>query len=268
MQLLEITSRKNARLCAVRALSERKFRERSGTFFLEGETLFFEALDAGLVPEQVVLSHGASDALRARVLAALEHTDVPCLTVTHDIYCTVSAEHAPQGVLAVFPCRAVTENSRIIHSSVTNSPERYIILEKIQNPGNVGTMLRCAAAFGYTAAVLVDSADLFNPKTVRACMGALFHLRLFVCGTLDEALALTKERGLRLLGTSPHASTPIQAADFSRPFAVLFGNEGAGASEAALAACDEVLTIPMQGMESLNAAAACAVTLYESVRGA
>lgn len=266
MQFRHITSKKNETLSFIRSLQEKKYRRQHGLFFLEGVTLFEEALSAGLVPHTVVLSSAAPDGLYESVKTRFEEGDTVCLSVEHDVYRTLSAELAPQGVLAVFETRLVTENSKKIHNSVTKPLERYIILENIQDPGNVGTMLRSAAAFGYTGALLVATADLFSPKTVRACMGALFHLDIHLMDRFSDALDFVRERGLKLYTTSPHVKKAVREADFTTPFAVLIGNEGAGASEEALAACDEQLTIPMQGMESLNAAAACAIVLYESVR--
>ena len=266
MEIVKVESKKNTALALVRSLQEKKYRREHGLFFLEGATLFFEALASGLEPALVVLSDGASGELRDKTLAALETSDVRVLSVSETLYATVSSEMAPQGVLGVFSVSDVIENSKTVHGSTTSSPERYIILEKIRDPGNVGAMMRSAAAFGYRGVIFIDSADLFNPKTVRACMGALFHLELVFCNTLSEALSFAKAHSLRLYGTSPHTARVLKDADFSSSFALLFGNEGSGASEEALSACDEVLTIPMQGMESLNAACACAVAVYESTR--
>ena len=259
-----IESKKNESLSRIRALKEKKYRKEYGQFFLEGQTLFFEALSAGLVPSAVVLSLSASASLQARVRAALSEMEVRVLVVEEDLYLSLSAEHAPQGVLAVFSVRDLLDLSQ---NGIRFEKERYIILEKMQDPGNVGTMLRSAAAFGYRGAILCASADLFSPKTVRACMGALFRLELLLCASTEEAFALARARGLKVYTTSPHAEKKVSDADYTSPFALLFGNEGAGASDEALSLCDEVLTIPMQGMESLNAAGACAVALYESVRG-
>lgn len=263
MTEVAVQSKKNAALCLVRSLKEKKYRREHGLFFVEGSTLFSEAMEAGLVPQTVVLSEGAGASLAAAVRAALEATDARLLVVSESIYESVSAEQAPQGVLAVFSIENALCRSR---ERAALGAMRYIVLENVQDPGNVGAMLRSAAAFGYRGAMLVNSADVFNPKTVRACMGALFALELSVFDSLEEALSAAKAAGLRLYGTSPYAEVPLQNADFEVPFAMVFGNEGHGMSEAALAACDERLSIPMQGMESLNAACACAVALYESVR--
>ena len=262
MEALVIESKKNATLSLVRSLQEKKYRRETGLFFLEGATLFFEATDAGLVPKTVVLSSSAGRELAEEERRRTEDTDARLLFESEEIYKSVSAEQAPQGVLAVFSIDEAVANA----ARLSGEGGRYILLEKIRDPGNVGAMLRSAAAFGYRGAIFVDCADLFNPKTVRACMGALFRLELTFCADLGEALDFARARSLALYGTSPHTEKTIREADYSRPFALLFGNEGAGATDEALAACDEVLTIPMEGMESLNAACACAVALYESAR--
>lgn len=263
MEKLVIESKKNATLSLVRSLNEKKYRKEHGLFFLEGETLFFEARAAGLVPRIVVLSASASRPLFSAVEESVSSLDTKLCIVTQDLYCSVSAEQAPQGVLGVF---SVEDFLSLTHAR-GSAHTRYVILEKIRDPGNVGAILRSAAAFGYRGAVFVDCADLFNPKTLRASMGALFGLELFVYPTLEGALSFVREHGLCLYGTSPHAKRFIRDADWKRPFALLFGNEGAGATEEALSSCDEVLAIPMESMESLNAACACAVALYESARG-
>lgn len=268
METVVVESKKNSSLSLVRSLQEKKYRRELSLFFLEGATLFFEALDVGLLPRLVVLSDSALASLREAVFARLSELDVRVLCVSEALYASVSAELSPQGVLGVFSVEEVMERSKKIYTKDEDFPSRYIILEKIQDPGNVGAMMRSAAAFGYRGAILVDSADLFNPKTVRACMGALFHLELFVCRTLSEAREFAAEKGLALYGTSPHTTRMLRDGDFSRPFAMLFGNEGAGMSEEAFSACDETFVIPMSGMESLNAACACAVALYESTRDA
>ena len=266
MELIRITSRQNETLKTVRALSEKKYRKQLGLFFTEGRKLFFEALEAGLVPKFTVLSEDAPEEMREGVCAALKPWDVRCLSVPASVYASVSAEDAPQGILAVFSVREVLENSKKFRPE---SPEsgRYVILERVQDPGNAGTILRSAAAFGYTGVLAVSGADLFSPKAVRASMGALFHLEILVFPELSGALGEVRARGLHLYGTAPRAEISITGAAYAEPFGVILGNEGAGMSEEAMEACEKLFTIPMRGMESLNVAAACAVTLYESTRG-
>lgn len=259
-----VESKKNETIRRIRSLQEKKYRRALDAFFIEGVTLFFESLDAGLVPETVVLSRSADEALFVRVRGALADLDCRLIVVPEEVYAAVSTELAPQGVLAVFCLSAVLETSAFR----APQSERYLFLEEVRDPANVGAILRSAAAFGYRGAIFVDCADLFNPKTVRACMGALFCLELLVCDTLEDGVDTVKTRGLSLYGTSPRAKKDIRDADWSRPFALVIGNEGHGMTEEARECCDELLGIPMQGMESLNAACAAAVTLYESTRGA
>ena len=267
MELISVTSRANETLRFARALQEKKHRDRSRRFFTEGLTLFREALAAGLVPETVVLSDKLDAKTQKRILEALAQTDARVLRVPEDLSRSISPEHAPQGVFAIFAFLEDTENSKFVHKKDKKSIARYIILEKIQDPGNAGSMLRSAAAFGYTGAFLCGAADLYHPKTMRGAMGALFSLELAVFESVSDLLSECDRRSLTLYGTSPHAPQTIGATRFAAPFAVCFGNEGAGMSEELTRACDEVFSIPMRGAESLNAAAACAVVLYETQRG-
>ena len=266
MELINITSRANETLRFARSLQEKKYRDRSRRFFTEGLTLFWEAQASGLACETLILSDALDESARGQIIESLSSSDTRVLCVPDSFYKQISAEHAPQGVFAIYPFLEDTKNSNIVHKIDTNSPRRYIILEKIQDPGNAGSMLRSAAAFGYTGALLLGAADPYHPKTMRGSMGALFTLDWRVFQDVSALICFCKEQDLRLYGTSPHAKKTLSETLFPPSFAVCFGNEGAGLSEELLDACDERLSIPMEGMESLNAAAACAVVLYETQR--
>ncbi len=162
----------------------------------------------------------------------------------------------PQGVLSVcgLPGRTLPEQL---------TGRRYVVLDGVQDPGNVGTILRTADAFHADGLFLVNAcADLYNPKTVRASMGAVFRCPVWTCG-LEELRALLTKSGLPLYGAALRSDTvDVRRADFSH-CAVAVGSEGKGLS----AACDLTVRIPMSGhCESLNAAAAAAVLLWEAAR--
>ena len=144
---------------------------------------------------------------------------------------------------------------------------RYLVLDCVQDPGNVGTILRTADAFGADGLFLVNGcADLYNPKTVRATMGAVFRCPAWTC-RLEEAEHLLRASGLPLYGTALRADTAdVRAVDYSR-CALAVGSEGRGLSAQLLAACDGTVRIPMRAhCESLNAAIAAAVVLWEAAR--
>ena len=141
------------------------------------------------------------------------------------------------------------------------------MLDGVQDPGNVGTILRTADAFGARVIVLPGCADLHNPKTLRAGMGVHFRTEIYRC-TLEELTALLKEAGLPLYGAALREDTAdVREVDLRR-CAMAVGSEGRGLSAAVLAACDKTVRIPMDPRcESLNAASAASVLLWEAARG-
>ena len=172
----------------------------------------------------------------------------------------ISPMETPQGVLfsARRPASALPDQL---------TGKRYLALEGVQDPGNVGTMLRTADAFDADGLFLLTGcADLYSPKTLRASMGAAFRRPVWSC-TLEELLPLLKKAGLPLIGTALREDTvDVRQADLSRAV-LLIGSEGRGLSPAALEACDQTVRIPMsERCESLNAAVAAAVVLWEGWR--
>ena len=172
----------------------------------------------------------------------------------------------PQGV--VFSCRSTGRRppQRLIPDA--SGRQRYVLLDGVQDPGNVGTILRTADAFGADGLLLLPGcADLYNHKTVRSSMGAVFRLPAWSC-TLEGLRALSARTGLPLLGTALREDTvDLREADLGRSI-VLLGSEGRGLSAAVLAACDKTVRIPMAPRcESLNAASAASVLLWEAARG-
>jgi len=182
--------------------------------------------------------------------------------VSESVMRSVSPMETPQGV--VFSCASAD------HAPPERlSPEgRYLVLDGVQDPGNVGTILRTADAFRTTVILLPGCADLYNPKTVRAGMGVHFRSAIYRC-TLPELTALLREAGLPLYGAALREDTAdVREVDLRR-CAVAVGSEGRGLSAEVLAACDRTVRIPMDGRcESLNAASAASVLLWEAARGA
>lgn len=180
--------------------------------------------------------------------------------VTGRVMEAVSPMKTPQGV--VFSCQSMRHDP-----PKTLEPGRYLVLDRVQDPGNVGTILRTADAFGADGLLLLPGcADLFNPKTVRASMGALFRLPVWRC-TLAELRTLGERSGLPLLGSALGAdAADVRRAGLERAV-TLIGSEGRGLSGGALAICGGTVRIPMrERCESLNAAAAAAVLLWEGFR--
>ena len=248
-----ITSRTNPLMTHIRKLAaSRSYRAKTGEYLGDGTKLLEEVLTWGAAVTTVVYTAAAALPPLPPGIRAVE--------VPEDVMKSVSPMEAPQGALflAREPDTALPEKL---------SGSRYLVLEGVQDPGNVGTILRAADAFEADGLILLEGcADLYNPKTVRASMGAVFRLRAW-SGTLAELLPLLRAAGLPLLGAALRADTAdARAVDLTRG-ALLVGSEGRGLSEAALAACDGTIRIPMGARcESLNAAVAAAILLWEGYR--
>ena len=248
-----ITSRQNPLMTHIRKLaSSRSYREKTGEYLGDGVKLLEEAVHWQAPLTAVV--HTPEIPLPA-LPAGVRVVEVP-----GDVMSSISPMEAPQG--ALFTARRPEQS---MPEQLTGL--RYLALEGVQDPGNVGTILRTADAFEADGLFLLEGcADLYNPKTVRASMGALFRLPAWH-GTLPELLTLLRGAQLPLYGAALREDTlDVRQVDLRRG-AVLVGSEGRGLSEAALAACDRTIKIPMGSRcESLNAAVAAATLLWEGYR--
>ena len=248
-----ITSRTNPLCTHLRKLAaSASYRRSCGEFLCDSPKLLEEALLWGADLHTVVCTDPSA-------LPALPEA-VRCVQVPPDLMKSISPAQTPQGVLAVcgLPDQALPE---------TLEGRRYAVLDGVQDPGNVGTILRTADAFHSDGLFLVNAcADLYNPKTVRASMGAVFRCPVWAC-TLSALRGLLTKSGLPLYGAALRADTvDARQADFAR-CAVAIGSEGKGLSQEVLEACDLTVKIPMSDhCESLNAAAAAAVLLWEAAR--
>ena len=249
-----VTSRTNPLMTQIRKLTaSRSLREKTGTYLGDGTKLLEEAARWGADLTCVVFTPGTA-------LPPLP-PGVRLVEIPRDVMASVSPMEAPQGALflARRPDTALP---------ATLSGRRYLVLEGVQDPGNVGTILRAADAFEADGLILLPGcADPYGPKTVRASMGAAFRRPVWTCA-LPELLSALRAAGLPLWGAALREDTAdARDADLSRG-AVLIGSEGRGLSREALAACDGTVKIPMsQRCESLNAAVAAAVLLWEGYRG-
>ena len=254
-----ITSRENAKIkYACRLASSAAFRRSEGRFLAEGrklcpelakgaqlETLFYTAQAAEKCPELASLP---GEHYRVEDHVADKLADVG----TH------------QGVFGVFRTPAHTLEE-------VRPGGRYLALERVQDPGNVGTLVRSAAAFGFDGVILSEGcASPFAPKTLRASMGAAVRLPVIETGPMPGAVAALRAKGITCLAAALYNSQPLSQAASSYPggVCVVIGSEGQGLTEATIAACDRTVRIPMTGrVESLNAGIAGSILLWH-FRGA
>ena len=248
-----ITSRQNPLMTHLRKLaSSRSYRKKSGEYLCDGTKLLAEALKWGAEVKTAVFSEGVDipplpDGVRA-------------VRVSEELMRSVSPMETPQGALFTV---ALPE----VQLPETLSGKHYLVLDGVQDPGNVGTILRTADAFDCDGVFLANAcADLYNPKTARATMGAIFRCEAYTV-TAEELFALLRKSGVPLYGTALRDDTvPLAEANLARA-AVAIGSEGRGLSQQVLDECAKTLKIPMNPRcESLNAAIAATVVLWEMYR--
>ncbi len=218
------------------------------------------ALAAGAPVEQLLVAPGASSPRLIALLETARARQIPLVEVAPHVLEAVSEVETPQGVVAVVRHRAAS-----LQDALARRDLLLLIVDRVQDPGNLGTMIRTADAAGASAvAVTPGTVDPTNPKTARATMGSLFHLP--VVELEAEALrAALSARGVRLIAADSAGTVTARAADYTRPLAVAVGNEGEGLAPAWVEAADQVVRVPLAGRaESLNAAVAAAIVLYEA----
>lgn len=253
MNVETITSRQNPLMTHLRKLaSSLSYRKKSGEYLCDGTKLLDEALKWGAPVQTAVFSDDVE-------IPTLPDT-VRAVCVSEDLMRSVSPMETPQGALftVALPETKLPE---------TLAGKHYLVLDGVQDPGNVGTILRTADAFECDGVFLVNAcADLFNPKTARATMGAIFRREAYSV-TPEELFALLSKSGVPLYGTALREDTvPLSDANLSKA-AVAIGSEGRGLSQQMLDECAKTLKIPMSPRcESLNAAIAATVVLWEMYR--
>lgn len=248
-----ITSRQNPLCARFRKLAvSRAFREETGEFLCDSPKLLAEAAKWGAPLSAVAYT-------RRELLPVGLLGDVRLVQVSEGVMEAISPAKTPQGV--VFSCKIPPPPE-----AEWLMPGRYLLLEGVQDPGNVGAVLRSADAFGWEVFLLEGCADLYSPKTVRAAMGVHFRSEI-VCTSLERAAALVRASNLPLYAAALGEETvDIRQADLSS-CAVVIGSEGRGVSARALELCTATVKIPMEPCcESLNAAVAAGIVLWEGYR--
>ncbi len=262
-----ITSRANPLVVLLSKLSSSKHRRDLGLFLAEGIKLFEEAAD---LPEiRYILLASVDGFVEDSILSLLKKVpvDARILVLPPSVFEKISTEGSPQGIITVLaPISRLHGPSRC--DEELPSGGLILALDTIQDPGNLGTMIRTASAFGYSKILLGNCADIYHPRAVRASMGALFRIPIEICDSLPERLASIRKNGRRVLSAAlQEDSFELGQAPLRSNDCIVIGNEGHGVSEEVLAVSDRVVRIPMiPGTESLNAAGAAAVLMWEYFR--
>ena len=259
---MEITSVNNARVKEWAQLLEKKHRDKRHQYIVEGVHLVMEALKARADIEAVAYDLESGIPAELRSLANEGSADVEWIGVTPAIIAKCTDTVTPQPVFAIIHKRPAEPASLWAQKEAM-----VMVLDGVQDPGNVGTIIRSADAAGAAGVVLGKGcADVYNPKTIRSTMGSLFHLPI-VEGDLSELLPQARANGARIVSTSLQAQDTCYTYSFAGQCWLLVGNEARGVSKQVQELVDDTIIIPMQGQaESLNVAMASTVLLFEAMR--
>ncbi len=255
-----ITSTSNQQMKTIVQLNKKtKARRELRAFVVEGVKMFRETppdlLQRVYVSEQLFKNE--------ENYACLVKSGINYELVSDSVFAHVSDTNTPQGILAVVR-QPVYEFSDLLQAEHT----RLLVLEDIQDPGNLGTMFRTGEGAGLTGIIMSrETVDLFSPKTVRATMGSIYRMPFYVAEDLHEAITALREAGVRTYAAHLRGEKYYDEPDYTGPTAFLIGNEGNGLKQETADLADTYLKIPMEGqLESLNAAMAAGILMYEAHR--
>ncbi|MDI9566065.1 MAG: RNA methyltransferase [Chloroflexota bacterium] len=255
-----ITSFSNPKIKAIRKLEERKSRQETGLFFIEGLRTVGEAIQTGapietlvIAPQLLISTFGQSLLAHPAVQA------VETITVSSEVFERIAHKDGPQGIGAI-----VRQQWHSLNAIPVSSTAVWVALDRIADPGNLGSIMRTADASGCQGIILLGAcADPHDPTAVKASMGSIFSLKL-VTSDWESFLKWRTGNQIALIGTSDMAPTDYQDITYPRPLVLLMGSERHGLPAEAVAACDALVRIPMQGRaDSLNVSVATGIVLYE-----
>ena len=256
--LATITSTANKKVKYVRSLYRRRVRHRERHFVIEGLHLVEEALEAGVVPALAFFTPDLSGSQRGRkLLSAIENLPGECFVVTDRVMRALSDTVSPQGILAVVP---------FLEWPLPEAPWLVLVVDRVRDPGNLGTILRSAEAAGAGWVILTPTTvDVYNPKVVRGAMGAHFHLPITTRVSWSEVAEALEDR--QILLAEAKGDRVYYEVDWTKPSALIVSSEAEGTSQEAERLATERVVIPMRGKaESLNVAVASGIILFEATR--
>ncbi len=246
---------------AVKLSSAAKFRRKNGEFIAEGVRVCMDALKSQAEISAFFTTQSAAEKYGEEFAQLSKYADKTFM-VTDEVFSVMSDTETPQGFLCI-----IKALDKIREFDTINKNGRYIALDNVQDPSNLGTILRSAEAFGIDGVILSDDCcDIYSPKVVRGSMGAVFRIPFIRCGVLAEFLAEHSEINTYAAVVSGGAEK-LGEVDFELPCTAVIGNEGNGLKAETVAVCKNSVTIPMNGKaESLNAAVAASIIIWEMMK--
>ncbi|MDR1135691.1 MAG: RNA methyltransferase [Clostridiales Family XIII bacterium] len=258
-----IVSADNKIIKLVRQLKSKKGRDKSGFYLIEGPNLLREAVENGAEIAFALFCEsengGGAEGAEGFASAVLD-AGAEAVLIPRELFVSLADVETPQQLMAVVR-KPVCGLGLVV-------PGNWLILDKIQDQGNIGTLVRTAEAAGFKGVLSVKgSGDVFSPKAVRASAGALFRIELGFAESAADAVRIARASGKRIIAADAHGSVSCYEADFSCDLALAVGNEGNGLSREFVENADMIVRIPMPGKaESLNASVAAAIIMFETVR--
>lgn len=258
--MLKITSLQNSRIKEVVNLRNRRARDESGLFLIEGYRELKRALDAKRKVD--ALFYCPELFLGSNERALLEQSKAELVECSEEVFAKISYRDRPDGLLAVAP-----QHHLALSDLVLKENPFIVVAESIEKPGNLGTILRSCDAAGVDAVIVSDpTTDIHNPNVVRSSVGTLFTLPVLEAGA-EETLAFLKQHNIAIVAATPHAKLEFTQADLKVPLAIVVGTEQYGLTENWMKKADIAVRIPMFGVaDSLNVASATTLLLYEVIR--
>jgi TrmH family RNA methyltransferase len=256
-----IKSTHNPKIKLVRSLHEPKGRGAHNAFVIEGRMFINEVPKGADVRFYLVSESFAAE-------SGIAGCSAPVFIADDKTFRYASVTETPQGVLAVCGKPDSTLTDAKFNMLIKNNNPFFLLAENIQDPGNLGTVIRTADAAGVSAVFISrNSVDVFNPKTVRSAAGSIFNLPFFTETDILVLINKLRQNNIPVYGASPNGSVSLYSLNYTGGCAFVIGNEARGLTDATLRSCTAAVSIPIAGKaESLNAAVACGVLLYEALR--
>lgn len=261
--MIQITSMKNPMIKEIKSLYRKKERMKSKSFIIEGIKIIEEAIDHSYPIKNIIYTDKLMDTKGGPEFYQTIRDREELIYVGNNIFKEISDTENPQGVLAI----AKFQFEDLDKLKDKENPA-LIFLDRLQDPGNMGTIIRTADAFNFDGLIITDgSVDPYNPKVVRATMGSIFRLPIYYIEDSLRGLNKLKENRLRIFSTSLEGSLPIYDIDYTDGFILVIGNESTGVSDEIFSLSDRLIRIPMPGKaESLNAGVAASIIMYEGMK--
>lgn len=255
-----ISSKDNEFIKHIKKLKDKKYRDQSNEYVIEGIKLVEEAINENAKIKQIVICEECTKTQEISKKLMYEIASFDCIYVTENVFNSITEVKNPQGILAVIE-RKNSENE------INYNEDIIVALDGIQDPGNLGTILRTVDSIGLKQILVSkETADVYNPKVVRSTMGAIFRVKVIECEDLEKTLKQIKKHKYEIVVTSLQTNESIYDIEYNKKVIVI-GNEANGVSKEIQEMADKKVKIPMLGKtESLNASVATGIVLYEYVR--